>query len=233
MNKNLGIIDTEKQQKLDHFDKAETQRNQAIQYQRDELNGCVWAHNKDQIHIANIEHQLGNPLHYLDLEKLIRKLPNGQNYVFFDWADSPFPDMRSKPFKSVYYVAPNQPPKYISVYGKTVLPEWSVMKVEEEYVPDLTIRHFDRKDMPRKEWKGWKRGYEAIDPTQPSPWKYKLAKTTGEDPNNPQARGWRTVISRIVGELLATPSEVEKVFTAAERQSWQNHMGRRNDKLRY
>lgn len=107
------------------------------------------------------------------------------------------------------------------------------MEVEEEYQPDLNIRHFDRKDLPEKVWKGWSKGYEYKDPSKPSPWKKKIVKTRGENPEDPSSRGWRTVFSRIVGLGLATPTQVEEQVGKSQRQSWQNHMGRRDDRLGY
>ena len=234
MNKNVGIVDEDKARALREWDEAEKHFQNSIDYQKDNLAGCIWANKKEQILVANKSHQLGEPMHFTMLEKLIRKLPHGDNYIFFDFADHPAPELRNRPFKAVYFKGLGDvKPRMVSPYGKTILPEWTVMNVEEEYQPDMTVRHFDRKDLPRKVWKGWERGYENVDPTAPSPWKNKIVKTTGENPDDPASRGWRTVFARIVGMGLATPSQVEKLISSSSRQSWANHMGRRDDKLGY
>lgn len=125
MNKNLGIIDQEKALKLAQMDAAENQRAQAIQYQQDTLAGCTWANSKEQILIANKEHQLGKPMHFLDMENIIRKLPGGNNYIFFDFKDHPIVALRDRPFKACYYKSPsNSQPLMVSPYGKVILPEW-------------------------------------------------------------------------------------------------------------
>lgn len=232
MNKNLGIIDSEKAEILREYEQSGIQHQAALNYQAKELEGCIWADSKNAIHVADHERQFGTPMHFEVLEKIIRKLPNGEKYKFVDFKDHPIPALRARPFKAVYFMRPTGP-LYISGYGKTILPEWSTMDVVEEEVPDIRITNFDRKDLPERVWKGWDKGFQLKNPQDKKPWHRKFVKAWGENAEDPSSRGWRTVFSRIVGFGLATPDQVEAVTSPSARQSWQNHMGRREDKLSY
>jgi hypothetical protein len=230
MNKNKGIVDTEKKELLEEIDRAEEQYHQALEYEADELKTVQWSTNKKDLLVGDFEHQYGTPMDYRDLEKIIRLLPSGNNYVFIDFKDHPIEALRSRPFKAVYFTYPGLPrPVFISPYGKTVLPEWGTMMIEEKTIPDLRVRHFNRKDMPSKEWKGWDKGWVKKDPSEKSPWSRTINKTMGEDIDNPQSRGWRTVFIRIISMGFATRGEVEwaldRFFNRSldgNRDSWKN-----------
>lgn len=235
MNQNLGIIDSEKQWILNNLDQIERDLAAAKGYQESILNNCIWAEKGAKISVANSAEQWGTPMHYTVLEKLVRKLPGGHNYVFFDFAD--LPQIQQRPFKSLYWVGGGER-LLISPYGKTILPEWSTLESKKERIKDFNVRHLDRKDYPKPIGFDWKTGHQYPEGTVLPGWT-EIEKCQGENADNPQSRGWRTIFARIVGNLLATPAQVEKVIGSfkaggiTSRQSWQNHMGRRNDKLGY
>ena len=235
MNKNVGIIDSEKQWILNHLEQIEMERQAAIDYQNSILNNCIWADKGKPIGVANAVEQWGTPMPYTVLESLIRKLPMGDLYAFFDFAD--VEGFKDRPFKSVYFMG-GDTPLLISPYGKTILPEWSTLESKREKVRDYSVKHFNRTDFPKPTGFSWKSGFEYPQGTTLPGWK-EIEKCSGENAEDPQARGWRTVFARIVGNFLASPTEVEAVIHKFKntpdysRQSWQNHMGRRNDKLGY
>lgn len=239
MNKNLGIIDSDKLWELQQFAKAEEDLQAARDYQEAILENCIWAEKGKTIAVSNSIEQWGTPMHYTMLEKLVRKLPLGHRYVFYDFADlkDVSAEIRSRPFKSLYFGS-GENKIMISPYGKTMLPEWSCLTKSTEKVRDFSVKKYNRKDFPETTGFDWKTGFKYKDDAALPGWK-EIDKCQGENADDPQSRGWRTIFARIVGNFLATPTEVEAVIRTFKadaldpRQSWQNHMGRRNDKLPY
>jgi hypothetical protein len=226
--KHTGIMDSEKLFYLRERDRSEKQLSDAISWAKTEEANNVFVNSEDNVAYVTAEMQVGSPMGWQEFEKKLKLLPCGGNLIFkgFDRSEG----LEYRPFRSVYFRHPNGKEEYISAYGKTVLPEFSTMTLKTETVRDFGVRHIDRADMPKMKFNpnlGVLGGYETVDPNAVKPGWQNVQKYWGEDAENPQSRGWRTVLVRMVPRFC-TPNEIEAIFGASNKRSWATGMGHKN-----
>lgn len=205
----VGLVDEEKAKKLAFFQKCEADKQKVVDWLKNEEQGLIIVDANNPVDVP--EYQLGTPLNWHKFEKMLRKLPSGDNYVMEDLKDAP---------KARYlsFVSPKGRIK-IGAYGKIDIPEYSTICVEEVVVRDFSLNMLKPVDMPKVRWNPEKGEHETVDGGLLPGWK-KIYKTIGENPWDLKSRGYRTLLMRIVHNKLATPDEVEKVFGKSSRASW-------------
>lgn len=208
--KNVGIIDEEKAKALKFFDDAARDKQKVLDWLQKEKQSLVVVDGDNPV--DDKAHQRGKSIHFAAFEKMIRKLPRGDHYVFNDI--NPL-------FKGLCYQSPGGRLIPISAYGKTDIPEFSTVIVYKKEVRDFSVSLLNRKDMPALVWNSETKRHETKDGSPMPGWKYEY-RTDGENPYDPQSRGYRTILMKIVELGLASPGEVEKVFGKSTRQSWQS-----------
>lgn len=116
------------------------------------------------------------------------------------------------------------------VYEKGYMPERSILRSQEELVPDMSYemqnRRLNRLDMPKGEFvpgKGWIYPEGTILPG----WK-KVRHPYGE-----AVRGWRTVLLRLIHLRQTTPDAVERLFGSDNTAQWAAHTGKQNITVRW
>lgn len=120
-----------------------------------------------------------------------------------------------KPDKRCLYYLDSRGKTFVCSYEAGVMPEHSIFSVKTKEVWDGKTSHINKKDLPKHEitpqgvvWHGQIPGFRNVD----VPW-------------NEVKRGWRTVLIRLVGERLVTPTQVEAIFGTDNRAEWKKHMG--------
>jgi len=207
--KHAGIIDEEKAKALAFFNACDRDKQKVTDWLEEQRKSAVVVDADNPV--DGKAHQRGKTLHFTKFEKMIRKLPNGGLYIFNDI--NPL-------FKGLCYQAPfKDEPIRISAYGKTDIPEFSTVIVQKKLQRDFSLGVLKPGDMPEMRWNSVEKRHEAKDGSLLPGWKW-VWETMGEDPYDPHARGYRTILMKIVELDLATPNEVEKVFGRSTRKSW-------------
>lgn len=230
-NKHTGIIDTEKAAILFSLEKASNERALAKSYLEEQFSHNIFAL-KGYINTVNNISRLGKPLSWQQLEKLLKKLPGANNFVFVEHT--------VRPFRALQYKTP-QGLITISAYGRIAnIPEFSTIEVIREVVPDFNVRHLNHLDYTDMEWKGDKLvgldninqpGYQTKDGSIKPGWTYR-DHLWGENPEDPASRGWRTVLCRgiqlhVTGKInFGTPTDVERIFGGADSPQWAKYTGK-------
>jgi len=207
--KHAGIIDEEKAKALAFFNACDRDKQKVTDWLDEQRRSAIVVDADNPV--DDKAHQRGKPIHFLKFEEMIRKLPNGSLYVFKE----------SNPlFKYLYFQAPAQEELMkISPYGKTDIPEFSTVVVHKKLERDFSLNVLKPSDMPEMVWNASEKRHEAKNGSLLPGWKW-VYETQGENAWDPQARGYRTILLRIVEKGLATPNEVEKVFGRSTRKSW-------------
>lgn len=233
--KHAGIIDSEKRALLNKFDKGAAERSAARSYLEGQFEHNIFALKGFVNTVDNIA-RLGRPLSWQQFEALLRKLPYSGNFVFKEHS--------VRPFRALCFRLPGGEELTISAYGRIPnIPEFSTMEVVREAVPDFNVNHLNHRDFPEMDWKGDRvigldnydrqGGYQTRDGSLKPGWTYR-DKLWGENPSDPAARGWRTVLCRGIGMAMlgqiqfASPDEVEKVFGGADSPQWAKHTGKQS-----
>lgn len=206
--KHVGVIDEEKAKALSFFDACAKDKEKVTRWIEEQRRSLVVVDADNPV--DDKAHQRGKPLNFKTFEKMIRKLPNGDHYVFNDI--NPL-------MKGLCFQSPGGKLIRISAYGKTDIPEFSTVVVYKKLVRDFSVSVLNRRDMPQMVWNSETKRHESKDGSPLPGWKYEYS-TDGENPFDPQSRGYRTILMKIVELRLATPNEVEKVFGRSTRQSW-------------
>lgn len=209
--KHTGIVDEEKAKQLRFFDDAARDKAKVLAWLANEEQGTVVVKDDEPVH--EMSRQMGSPLNYPDFEAKIRKLPDGDNYVFDEYPQNPI-------FKVLRFRMPDGSLRGISVYGKTLIPEYSTIVLESKIVRDWSVSTLKPMDMPGVIWDASQKRHVSKDGSLLPGWKKVYTNSGGENPYDPQSRGYRTVLMKIVSMGLATPQEVEKVFGRSSRASW-------------
>lgn len=232
--KHAGIIDSEKKLLIDSLDRAAGERAAAKSYLDDQFAHNIFAL-KGYINTVNDVARLGRPLSWQQFEGLLRKLPYHENFVFVEHT--------LRPFRALMYQTPAGLVT-ISPYGRIPnIPEFSTMEVIRKAVPDFNVGHLNHRDFGEMEWKGDpvigldnyrdQRGYVLKDGSLKPGWTYR-DQLWGENPDNPAARGWRTVLCKgiqmsMLGQIkFASPEAIERVFGGADSPQWAKHAGKQN-----
>lgn len=206
--KHVGIVDEDKAKALKFFDDCARDKQKVTDWLEEQRRSLVVI--DADAPVDDKARQRGKALHFTLFEKMIRKLPNGDHYVFNDI--NPL-------FKGLCYQSPSGNLIRISAYGKVDVPEFSTVVVKREMVRDFSLSLLKPVDMPEMKWNAETRRHESKDGSLLPGWKWEY-KTEGENPFDAHARGYRTILMKIVELKLATPNEVEKVFGRSSRQSW-------------
>lgn len=189
--------------------RLEKQKAEIVSFIERETSNCVMLNDPDSSP-ANAARQLGRGYVTRDFEE--RLLLLNPNFIF-----TPHP---TNPTKRCLYFTDRRGKRFICAYESGFLPEHSIFSVKRKEVWDGVTTHINKKDLPKHEvtptgvvWGGMTPGFKKVD----IPW-------------NEVTRGWRTVLVKIVGERIATPTQVESLFGSANRAEWAKHMGRSNQK---
>lgn len=181
---------------------AEQRRQEALDYVEEQTRHAIWLSDKDTSP-ANAERQLGKSMTSEAFEKKLRRLSR-------KLLPEPHPH---KADKRCLYLVDSRGKQFLCAYESGFMPEHSIMKVKKEEVWTGQT-HINKKDLPKYDltpegivWhSGVTPGFQHID----LPW--------GE-----LKRGWRTVLLKIIGNFIATPTEVEKIFGVDNTREWKGH----------
>ncbi len=185
---------------------AEKQRHEALQYVADQTKYAVYLN--DATDNPSIwERQLGHPYTSVDFEARLRKL--NPNLIF---EHHPY-----KPDKKCLYHVNRLGKHFICAYENGYAPEHSVMRTRTEEVWTGQT-HIIKKDLPKGEFVP---GKGFIWDSRVTPGFKEVEVPWGE-----AIRGWRTVLIKLVGNLIVTVSEVERVFGADDTAEWKKHTGK-------
>jgi len=231
--KHTGIVDSEKRLLIDTLDRAAGERSAAKGYLEEQFSHNIFAL-KGYINTVNDISRLGRPLSWQKFEALLRKLPGSENFVFIEHT--------VRPFRALMYRKP-EGLITVSTYGRIPnIPEFSTMEVVRKAVPDFNVNHLNHRDFGEMEWKGDKvigpdnvrqPGYQMKDGGLKPGWTYR-DQLFGENPNDPAARGWRTVLCRGIGMAqlgqikFPSPDVIERVFGGADSPQWAKHTGKQS-----
>jgi len=226
------IIDPQRQALIKELDAGEERAAMTKAYLDEQFAHNIFAV-KGYINTVNNISRLGTPMHWQEFEKKMGRLPYGQNLVFREFS--------LRPFRGVCYKLPNNELLSISGYGKTIIPEFSTMDIERKAVPDPSVRHLSYKDFPEMVWDGDpvvgldnyknQKGFKTKDGSLKPGWRYE-DQMVGENPTDPFARGWRTVLCRwlalgVAGKMPCPSVEaIEKEFAAANSPQWAKYTGK-------
>jgi hypothetical protein len=207
--------------------KAEQARQQAMAYAANIYkNGLVML--DPDTNPTLIDRQMGQKLTTEELEKKLKKV----NERFF-FEHILLPDGTTHKTCKRLVVRMPHGKETVCVYSIGAVPEFSVHKVCEEVVVDMTMKAVHRNDLPKHSVGNLE---VETDPNSPD-----YGNTRGEAykfhgdipgvkkikvPGGELIRGWRTVLARIVGEGYATPTKVEQVFGSSDRLAWAAQMGK-------
>lgn len=233
--KHTGIVDSEKRLLIDTLDRAAGERAAAKSYLDDQFSHNIFAY-RGFINTVDHVSRLGQPLSWEKFESLLKKLPKSNGLVFGEFS--------VRPFRCVSFRRPDGALVGISAYGRVSnIPEYSTMNLDREAVPDFNVNHLNHRDFPEMVWKGdsvvglnnyrKQTGYVTKDGSLKPGWTYR-DKFIGENPQDPYARGWRTVLCKgiALAQLkqieFASPSEIEKVFGASDSPQWAKHTGKQS-----
>jgi hypothetical protein len=126
--------------------------------------------------------------------------------------------------RCMHLALPDGTLEYLQVsWGKGLLPEHSIMYTKYEDVPDLSIKEYSARDMPKGEFISEEEGWKFDTSAGPLPG-YKRVETV----NAEAVRGWRTVLLKLILLKVITPSQAEIVFGADDRREWANKTGKQN-----
>lgn len=149
---------------------------------------------------TDILSRIGKPMHENAFEAKLKVLNPS---LIFQWNEF-------NSTKKAMYRATPKGPEYLFPYDSGLMPERSIMAVEEEMVPDAAV-FTPGFVIERKEFK----------PDGTNPYYRKVKKVWNE-----KQRGWRTVLIKLVKCGLLTPTQVETAFGAANTKEWQGHLGK-------
>ncbi len=125
--------------------------------------------------------------------------------------------------KCLYVVTPTGELEYIMSWPFPVLPEWSICYTYTEDVPDMSVSHIDKKDLPPHEYISPEEGFD-FDTSKAPLVGMKRVTLMGEE----AIRGWRVVLMQMVRYAIITPVQAETEFGISDRQEWAHMMGRYN-----
>ena len=187
-----------------------------------EMKNCVITEN-DQLNPTSWEQQVGKSLTHQQLEdKLRRVLPLNIKAVDVIPLDKPLSPTHRKFVREL----PDGTQENIVVYERGLMPEHSVFNIKTEIVRDPTVKHVDRKDLPK--WEIVPGQGVVFDETVVKPGWKKVVRQWSE-----QKRGWRTVLIRLIQHRLLSLYDAERLFGSDERATWAANTGKQNIELPY
>ena len=198
---------------------AERQQQEARDYVKKQTENAIYLSNPKFNNPCHYERQLGRSFTPLELDARLKKLnPNLLSEVHPHKSD-----------KRCLYWLTRQGKKYITTYENGFIPEHSIWAYKEEEVPDTDfmrskevggyiVNHINKKDIPKSEYSADK-GLTFEDNVNPGYTKVSI-------PYMEAKRGWRTVLTYIVKEFIATPTEVESIFGSDDSAGWARNMGK-------
>lgn len=211
----IGIVDSEKMAALAEEHLRLFRLEQAKQWQEEQRANNIYCIDKDSRTYAEKEAQAGKRMDWKEFERKLKKLSCGHKLIFRDVKNRPG-------WRGVLYQYPDGTEKAISAYGKILLPEYSTIILKEKIERDFSVTHLNHLDFPKTEKTAT--GYETLDGSLKPGW-VKYYESHGEDPNDFNSRGWRTVLLRLQSLGYASVAEIEKIFGRSDRKSWASGMG--------
>lgn len=135
-----------------------------------------------------------------------------------------FDHPKNQNVRCAHLVLPDGTLEYLQVsWTKGLMPEHSIMWTKYEDVPDLMVKSYSARDMPKGEFISEEEGWKFDTSAGPLPG-YKRVTTV----NAEALRGWRTVLLKFIVLKVITPSQAEIVFGADDRREWANKTGKQN-----
>ncbi len=197
---------------------VEKQRQEAADYVKKQTENAVYLSNPKFNNPCHYEKQIGHSFTPLELDSRLKKLnPNLVSEVHPHKSD-----------KRCLYWLTREGKKYVTTYENGFIPEHSIWAYKEEEVPDTDfmktkevggylVNHIDKKDIPESEFKDGSLTFKGnINP----------GYTKVNIPYMEAKRGWRTVLTYIVKQFIATPTEVENIFGTDDSAGWARNMGK-------
>lgn len=213
-----AVFDAESLARQRRINQREKQRQREVKQLNELLQNSVHLDSmaQDPTKAAN---QLGKVMMSNDLEAIISKLCPSLSFIDNPWKQ----DKRAVGYhdSSGWHT--------VSVYEKGYMPERSILRSQEELVPDLSYemqnRPIDRKDMPKGELtpQGWKYPEGTVLPG----WK-KVRHPYGE-----AVRGWRTVLLQLIHRGHTSPAAVEHILGPDHTAQWAAHTGKQSVKVNW
>ncbi len=179
--------------------KAEKQAKMAAWIKDQEAN-CICADTLTENNPTDILSRIGKPMQATALEAKLKVLNPS---LCFQWNEF------NSTKKAMYRSTPKGP-EYLFPYDSGLMPERSIMAVEEEMIPDAAVFQ-PGFVLDRKEFKA----------DGSNPYSRKVKKVWNE-----RQRGWRTVLLKLVRCGALTVTQVETTFGSANTREWQGHLGK-------
>jgi hypothetical protein len=130
------------------------------------------------------------------------------------------PDPRGEGFRHMYVMAPGLH-EHLLAYPNPHMPEHSVMYTYYEDVPDMSVRHIDRKDVPEAEFISPQEGWKFDTSRAPLAGMKRV-----ELPGGVALKGWRQVLIQLITYGAISAADAERVFGADDRKEWAGKTGK-------
>lgn len=221
MNKNLGIIDSEKAGLLAAEEAPRKQANfeSEVQQRNTESLSSKLPQNA---HRVDADKQLGRGMSVEEFELRLTKLNPRLKFIVM-------PLKKSK--KAIYTLGPDGGATFILAYENGFMPERSIHEEVIELVPDYSIGMpgtpaIQRADVEKQAtWIPSANAplggeYHFEDKTAGLGWK-KITRLGAE-----KTRGWRTVLIKLMISGYLTLGQIEREFGADNTAEWQGHTGK-------
>lgn len=199
---------------------VEKQQQEILDYIAQERSHLVYIDN-DLVNPTNSVKQLGRTMSSTELENRLRTiLPSSVTFI-----DNPY--LQDK--KAVVRILNRYDINFgtyetICPYERGIMPEHSVLQLNEVEVPDAQIiarkKMLDRKDLGKYEYVSGE-GFRFNNPVTPG---FVKTKQLGREIK----RGWRTVLIKLIMAKIITVDEAERLFGQDATTSWAYHTGRKN-----
>lgn len=131
-----------------------------------------------------------------------------------------FEDPRGEGLRHMYVVAPDLM-EHLLAYPNPHMPEHSVLYTYTEDVPDMSVTHIDRKDVPDAKWISPEEGYEFDTSAAPLAGMKRVTMAGGV-----ALKGWRQVLLQLIGYGAISVADAERVFGADNRKEWGHKTGK-------
>lgn len=198
---------------------AEKQTQEAKNYVKKQVENSIYLSNPKFNNPCHYERQIGRSFTPLEFDSRLKKLnPNLVSEIHPHKSD-----------KRCLYWLTRQGKKYVTTYENGFIPEHSIWAYKDEEVPDTDfmktktvggymVNHIDKKDIPNSTYSE-EGGLTFSGNVNPGYTKVAI-------PYMEAKRGWRTVLTYVVKEFIATPTEVESIFGADDSAGWARNMGK-------
>jgi hypothetical protein len=131
-----------------------------------------------------------------------------------------FDDPRGEGLRHMYVVAPDLM-EHLLAYPNPHMPEHSICYEYTEDVPDMSVTHIDRKDVPDAKWISPSEGFQFDTSDAPLAGMKRVRMMGGV-----ALKGWRQVLLQLIGYGAITVADAERIFGADNRKEWGHKSGK-------